>query len=161
MIRVNLITAVALAAVAFSALGVEASAERVARVSSGLSRACPTVKTVTGNEFLYKSELSQHISSGDPRATGPTFICNRLCGSFPMPILYSDGTEAARLGYYGTWRVTGKPRAYCGAGGVPTCSNSTLSSQSRRRGRNGKLYVKINRNTCYQVNPVGRTGSPT
>jgi hypothetical protein len=127
----------------------------------GLAGVCPTVKPVTGKEFLYKSEISHHISKGDARSSGPTLVCNRVCPKFPAPLYYSDGTEAARLGYYGRWNVTGKARAYCAAGGAPACSNSALNRNARARGRDGKLYLKINGSTCYRVNPIGRTGSPT
>jgi hypothetical protein len=129
-----------------------------------LSRSCKTVRSVTGREFLYKSEISDHISSTDRRATGPTFICNQVCPSgFPISVFYSDGTLAARLGYYGTWNVTGKPRAYCAAGGTPQCFNSRISRDSRRSGRDGKLYVRTrtgSNSVCYRVNPLGRTGNP-
>lgn len=129
--------------------------------NGGLAVACPTVKAVTGREFLYKSEISKHITNADPRSSGPTLICNRVCPKFPAPIYYSDGVQAARLGAYGRWKVTGKLRAYCAAGGVPACSNATLSRNARARGRDGKLYLKVDSNTCYRVNPTGRTGSPT
>jgi hypothetical protein len=132
-----------------------------ARANGGLAAVCPTVKSVTGREFLYKSEISNHISKGDARASGPTLVCNRVCPKFPAPLYYSDGAQAARLGYYGRWKVTGKSRGYCAAGGAPACSNSTLSRNARARGRDGKLYLKVNSTTCYQVSPVGRTGSPT
>lgn len=131
------------------------------RANGGLAAVCPTVKSVTGREFLYKSEISNHISKGDARSSGPTLVCNRICPAFPAPLYYSDGVQAARLGYYGRWKVTGKSRGYCAAGGVPACSNNTLSRNSRARRRDGKLYLKINKTTCYRVNPVGRTGSPT
>jgi hypothetical protein len=132
-----------------------------AQAAAALADVCPTVKNVTGNEFLYKSQISDHISKNDKRAAGPTFICNRLCPSFPASIFYSDGDLATRVGLYGRWKVTGKARAYCAAGGVPACSNSTLNRNARARGRDGFLYIKINSSTCYRVKPLGRTGSPT
>lgn len=125
---------------------------------------CSTVRNVTGHEFLYKSEISQHISHGDRRSSGPTLICNRVCPSrFPAALYYSDGTQAARLGYYGRWNVSGKPRAYCAAGGAPACSNRTLSAGARQRGRDGFLYLQTSstrgRSVCYRVRPNGRTGN--
>ncbi len=163
---------VSVAVVSLAFAGVNASAQEglgerslrkmargTAGARGGFRAVCPQVKGVS-NEFLYKSTISHHISSGDARASGPTLICNRLCPSFPASVLYSDGSQATRLGYYGRWNVSGKARAYCGAGGVPVCSNSTLARNARARGRDGKLYVKIG-STCYRVNPVGRTGTPT
>jgi hypothetical protein len=129
-----------------------------------LKDVCKTVRNVTGREFLYKSEISNHIPSSDRRATGPTFICNQVCpSSWPLSVFYSDGTLAARLGYYGTWNVTNKPRAYCAAGGTPQCYNSRISQNSRRSGRNGSLYVRTRSGSdsvCYKVRPIGRTGNP-
>jgi hypothetical protein len=129
-----------------------------------LQSECKTVRSVSGREFLYKSEISNHIPSNDRRASGPTFICNQVCpSSWPLSVFYSDGALAARLGYYGTWNVTNKPRAYCAAGGTAQCYNSRISRDSRRNGRNGKLYVRTtngSNSVCYTVNPVGRTGNP-
>jgi hypothetical protein len=125
------------------------------------AKVCPTVKKLTGSEFLWKSEISKHISSRDPRASGPTFICNRLCPkTWPMNFYYSDGVKAGAVGYYGIYRGTGKARAYCAAGGAPKCFVQKLSANSKRAGRDGKLYLKLSNSTCYQVNPVGRTGRP-
>jgi hypothetical protein len=153
-------TLVAVAVMAFALVAVDVSAQEglserslrkmsrgTARAGGGLKAVCRNIRGVS-NEFLYKSQISNHISAGDPRA------------SFPASVLYSDGSLATRVGYYGRWNVTGKARAYCGAGGVPVCSNATLARNSRARGRDGKLYVKIG-STCYRVNPVGRTGTPT
>jgi hypothetical protein len=128
---------------------------------------CPTIKKKIGKAFLYKIEISDHINTSDPRASGPTLVCNRECPKFPAPLLYSDGTEAARLGYYGTWNVTGRPRAYCAAGGQPACSNRVIQSGSRSRGlrgrkRNGYIYLRMGRSgICYRINPrLVRTGDP-
>lgn len=131
----------------------------------GLSDVCGTVKEVEGREFLWKSEISNHINPGDPRATGPTFICNKVCPKrFPVPFYYSDGAQAGLLGYYSTWNVTGKPRAYCGAGGAPQCFISSIARKARSGGRNGSLYVRISGKgssaVCYKVKPLGRTGNP-
>jgi hypothetical protein len=130
----------------------------------GLSDVCGTVKNVTGREFLWKSEISNHINPGDPRATGPTFICNQVCPkAWPIPFYYSDGVEAGTVGYYGRWNVTNKPRAYCAAGGAPQCFINTIARNSRSRGRNGSLYVRISgkgrTGVCYKVAPLGRTGN--
>jgi hypothetical protein len=128
---------------------------------------CAQVKNVTGSEFLYKSEISSHIPRGDARAAGPTLICNRMCPKrFPASLFYSDGSLAAKVGYYGRWNVTGKTRAYCAAGGAPACNVRALASDARRRGRDGSLYLQMSRSTegkgtlCYRVRPLGRTGSP-
>lgn len=126
-----------------------------------LADVCPTVKTVTGSEFLWKSEISNHISPTDRRATGPTFICNKVCPKkWPLNVYYSDGIRAARLGYFGTYRVTGKARAYCATKGAPACSIKTISTDSKGAGRDGYVYLKTSDDTCYQVKPLGRTGRP-
>lgn len=124
-----------------------------------LANVCPTVKTVTGSEFLWKSEISQHIPSSDRRSSGPTFICNRVCPTtWPLNVYYSDGTRAARLGYYGTYAKTGKARAYCAAGGAPVCSVQRIASDANAAGRDGFVYVQTSAGTCYRVRPLGRTG---
>jgi len=126
-----------------------------------LAAVCPSVKTVTGSEFLWKSEISHHIYPTDKRAAGPAFICNKVCPKkWPLNIYYSDGTRAARLGYYGTYRTTGKPRAYCATKGAPACSIETISKDSKATGRDRCVYLKTSDNTCYQVKPVSRTGRP-
>jgi len=125
-----------------------------------LASVCPTVKRVTGREFLWKSQISDHISGQDPRSTGPTFICNKLCPkTWPMNFYYSDGVKAGAVGYYGVYRVTKKPRAYCAVRGARKCFVSRIAANSKLTGRDGKVYLKISDTTCYQVNPVGRTGS--
>jgi hypothetical protein len=125
-----------------------------------LAEVCPTVKKVTGREFLWKSEISDHISSKDPRAPGPTFICNKLCPkTWPMNFYYSDGVKAGSVGYYGVYRVTKRPRAYCAVGGARKCFADRIAANSKLAGRDGKLYLKLSDSTCYQVNPLGRTGT--
>jgi hypothetical protein len=124
-----------------------------------LATVCPTVKTVTGNEFLWKSEISKHIGSGDSRAAGPSFICGRICASrFPMDFFYSDGSKAGRVGYYGTYHGNGQPRAYCSVGGAPKCSIADIAKKSTLSGRDGYLYLQLSKTTCYKVRPLGRTG---
>lgn len=126
-----------------------------------LSDVCPTVKNVTGREFLWKSQISAHIPSADRRASGPTFICNQVCPKkWPMNFYYSDGTLAAKVGYYGTYAATGKARAYCGTKGAPQCSIKKISTDSKASGRDGFVYLKTSDNACYKVRPLGRTGRP-
>jgi hypothetical protein len=125
-----------------------------------LESVCPIVKKVTGREFLWKSQISDHISNKDPRASGPTFICNKLCPkTWPMNFYYSDGVKAGAVGYYGVYRVTKKPRAYCAVKGARKCFVSRIAANSKLAGRDGKVYLKISDTTCYQVNPLGRSGS--
>lgn len=124
-----------------------------------LGAVCPTIKTVKGNDFLWKSEISNHIGSQDPRASGPTLVCGRICASrFPVSFFYSDGVEAGKLGYYGTYNGNGQPRAYCSVGGAPKCSILDISKKSTQAGRDGYLYLRLSRTTCYKVRPLGRTG---
>ncbi len=127
-------------------------------------RMCSTVKTEVGKAFLYKTQISDHINRFDPRAAGPTLICNRECPPFPATLLYSDGAVAARLGYYGVWNVTRRPRAYCAAGGAPRCTNREIAIGARARGinaktRDGFVYLRMSGGVCYRINPlVSRTG---
>ncbi len=129
-----------------------------------LEDVCTTIKQVTGREFLWKSQISNHITPGDARATGPTFICNQVCPTFPMSFYYSDGSLAGQVGYYGTWRVSGKARAYCAAGGTPQCYINQINTNARRRGRDGFVYLQTGKrkgnSVCYKVRPIGRTGNP-
>jgi hypothetical protein len=125
-----------------------------------LASVCPTVKTVTGREFLWKSEISNHIPSSDPRHSGPTFICNKVCPTkWPMNFYYADGVKAGAVGYYGRFAATNKSRAYCATKGAPRCSIRQIDARSRTAGRDGKLYLKVSDSTCYKVNPLGRTGN--
>lgn len=138
-----------------------ARAPKPTEALKAMKSVCKSVRDGGGRSFLYKSEISPHINPGDPRASGPTLVCNQVCSkSSRIPLYYSDGTLAAVMGYYGRWNVTGRPRYYCAAGGTPACSNRTLARDSRARGRDGKIYVKLD-STCWRVNPIGRTGSPT
>lgn len=151
-------SSVAAATLVFSSA--EAAPSRRATTST-FTKLCPTVRTEVGNAFLYKIEISNHINRGDPRASGPTLICNRECpSSFPASLYYSDGTLAAKLGYYGVWNVTRRPRAYCAAGGAPKCSNRDIQNGARARGRDGNVYLSMGRSrVCYRINPrVARTG---
>jgi hypothetical protein len=119
-----------------------------------------TYAKVLPKQFLYKSELSTHITGPDVRKEGPTLVCGSVCPtSWPAEVYYSDGSLATRLGYYGTYAGNGKPRAYCGVGGVPKCNNRKLARDSTRKLRDGYLYLKTKPGTCYRVNVVGRTGS--
>ena len=127
----------------------------------GQAAVCPTVKKVTGSEFLWKAEISDHISSQDPRASGPTFICNKVCPKkWPIKFYYSDGVKAGAVGYYGVYRATGKARAYCATKGAPKCSIRQIAANSKTAGRDGKLYLKLSDSVCYEVSPTGRTGRP-
>jgi hypothetical protein len=124
-----------------------------------LGDVCPTVKNVTGREFLWKSQISNHIPSSDKRSTGPTFICGKICPtSFPLSFFYSDGSKAGEVGKYGIYNGNGQPRAYCGSGGTRTCSIKRIDANSKISGRDGFLYVKTSNDTCYRVRPLGRTG---
>lgn len=135
-------------------------------VSPELARVCSTVLDVLENEFLWKSQISRHINSGDPRATGPTFICNTVCARrFPFSVYYSDGTLAATMGYYGIFSGNGRPRAYCAAGGAPQCFVEQIAAAASENGRDGNVYLQLSgkrkppKSFCYRVAPLGRTGS--
>lgn len=145
-----------------------ARSKKAAKSAQAFSKVCSTVRNVSGREFLYKSEISHHISPGDVRSAGPTLICNRVCPqSWPAQLFSKSGTTLGKLGVYGRWNVTGKLRAYCGAGGAPACSNSTITRKVRARGEDGWVYLQTSRartgkkTVCYRVRPTGRTGNPT
>jgi hypothetical protein len=144
-----------------------ARSRTVAANIAAFKKVCATVNTVSSNEFLYKSDISHHISSGDARAQGPTLVCNRVCPQkFPAGLYYSNGALAAKLGYYGRWNVSGQPRAYCATGGAAPCSNTTLARTARARGNDGFLYLQTSaasqgaKTVCYRVKALGRTGNP-
>ena len=124
------------------------------------------MRDVLSNEFLWKSEISKHINTTDPRAAGPTFICNVVCARrFPFSVYYSDGTLATKLSYYGQFDGNGRPRAYCAAGGVPPCSIKDISEAASADGKDGYLYLQLSgrrratKTYCYRVAPIGRTGT--
>lgn len=121
---------------------------------------CPQVKNVKAKDLLYKSVPSEGIQSSDKRTTGPALICGKVCPErFPVGLWFSDGTLATKLGYYGLYAGNNRPRAYCAVGKIPQCFNSKLNDQSNLPGRDGFLYLRINKLICYKVSPVGRSGS--
>lgn len=128
--------------------------------SGGLEAVCRTVSPIALGEMLVKSEISDHIHGGDPRATGYTVVCARLCpaGRNNVPFFYADGTQAGSVGYYGTFSGNGRPRLYGAAGGAPQHFVSQIAPEAARRG-NGKLYLDMGNGSCKEFNPTGRNGS--
>lgn len=112
---------------------------------------------------LLKNAYPGHINRSDPRAKGFAFVCGPDCPrKFPVNAYYSDGTQAFRLGYYGVWSGNGRPRAYCAAGGVSSCSAKTVTSNSKKSGRDGKVYLVFDakKKSCRSAVPGNRNGSP-
>ena len=135
---------------------------RGAKKKSSLAKVCPSITSFGPGQGLIKSQISHHISPGDPRATGYTYVCCSQCAAaFPVTIYYSDGTQAGRFGYYGRYSANGKPRAYCGAGGVPPCSVSSIYARARGLRTGSDLYLKLNSRQCVRFNgaPGARNGS--
>ena len=128
--------------------------------TGGLAAVCRTVSPISLGEMLVKSEISDHIHGGDPRATGYTVVCARLCpaGRNNVPFYYSDGAQAGSVGYYGTFSGNGRPRLYGAAGGAPQHFVSQIAPEAARRG-NGKLYLDMGNGSCKEFNPTGRNGS--
>ena len=141
------------------------SARKIARANKkpsnsgkGLASVCKSTAPLRG--ALLKNAYPGHISRSDPRAPGFAFVCGSDCPrSFPAKAYYSDGTLAFSLGYYGRWEGNGQPRAYCGAGGAPMCSVSTVTNGSRASKRDGKVYISFGNGSCRSAVPGQRTGS--
>jgi hypothetical protein len=136
----------------------EAKAAKKGRTST-LAAQCPTVKQA---RLLVKSEASNHISSGDARATGYTLVCAADCpAGFPATFLYCDGSEAGKLGYYGTFSGNGRPRAYGAAGGAKQHFVSQIARTSKKKGCGNILYLKMRSGAngwCSPFYSVGRSG---
>lgn len=126
-----------------------------------LAAVCKSITPL--KKALLKNAYPGHINRSDPRASGFAFVCGPDCPrSFPVSAYYSDGTAAFKLGYYGKWEGNGRPRAYCAAGGAPACSTSAVSSNSRKSGRDGKIYLVFDTKakSCRSATPGARNGSP-
>ena len=134
-------------------------AKRIATKS--FASVCKKVAPISG--FLLKNAYPGHIQKSDPRASGFALVCARSCPrKFPVSVYYSDGALAFRLGYYGRWNGNGQPRAYCGAGGVGTCSVSRVTTNARRSSsggkRDGKIYIDMGNGSCASAFPGRRNG---
>lgn len=116
-------------------------------------------KKVTPLKYaLLKNAWPGHIQRSDSRASGFAFVCGADCPKrFPVSAYYSDGTLAFKLGYYGRWEGNGKPRAYCGTGGVGTCSASSITKAAKRK--DGKIYLDFGNKSCRSATPGQRNGS--
>ena len=110
---------------------------------------------ITNANFLIKADTSHHIGGGDPRIGQYSIIgsrsncrpCSGVCS-----ILFSDGTEAGEVGYYGVWSTShggnGCSRYYGCTGGASCVSANSIISKAR--GKKGPyLYLK-NGKTCYR-----------
>jgi len=121
------------------------------------AQVCSRTSSISG--FLLKNAYPGHISRGDPRAPGFALVCASRCPKkFPVNVYYSDGSLAARIGYYGRWNGNGKPRGYCGCGGAPSCFVSSISKKARQSGRDGKVYLSMGDGSCVSATPGIRNG---
>ncbi len=135
-------------------------------VPSSLNSVCASRSAVASGEMLIKSEASTHIHNGDPRTTGYTVVCARVCprNQSYAQFFYSDGTLAGAVAKYGTFRGNGKPRLYGAVGQAPQHFASEIAQKAATIG-NGKLYLQVSGATqgsgtvCKEFNPVGRNGS--
>lgn len=129
--------------------------------SGGLASVCTSTSAISPGQLLVKSEISNHIHGGDPRATGYTVVCAAQCPSARsyVPFYYSDGVEAGAVGYYGTFSGNGRPRLYGAASDAPQHFVSDIAPKASQDGRNGKLYLSMGNGSCKEFNPVGRNGS--
>jgi hypothetical protein len=127
-----------------------------------VSSVCSSSRPLSG--LLVKSQISHHISSGDPRAAGYTLVCGRSCVQFIADFYYCDGTKAGSFGYYGRWNGNGKARAYGAAGGAPAHSVRAIQATARKKRCGSTLYLKTQRKAkaaCLTFNAFSaRTGSP-
>lgn len=134
---------------------------------AGLRSVCERHSPIAMGELLIKSEISQHIPGLDPRATGYTVVCARLCprNQSLANFFYADGSYAGSVAYYGTFSGNGKPRLYGAVGQAPQHFASQIAARARTIG-NGKLYLQMSSarsggaTECKEFNPTGRNGSP-
>lgn len=131
-----------------------------------LGRVCAAHSPIAPGELLIKSEPSSHIHGGDPRTSGYTVVCARLCPSnlSYAQIYYSDGSFAGAVAKYGVFRGNRRPRLYGAVGRAPQHFAAQIATQASRIG-NGKLYLQMSSATtgsgtwCKEFVPVGRNGS--
>jgi hypothetical protein len=134
--------------------------------AGGLADVCATTSVIGAGQMLIKSEISDHINSGDPRATGYTVVCAADCPKNlrKTDFFYADGSYAGSVGYYGTFSGNGRPRLYGAAGGAEQHFVSQIAPKAAGIG-NGKLYMQMSSATsgpatsCKEFNPTGRNGS--
>lgn len=122
-----------------------------------LAQVCKKVQPFRG--ALLKSAWPGHIQRNDPRASGFALVCAQTCPKkFPVNAYYSDGEPAFRIGYYGRWEGNGKPRGYCAVGGAARCIVSVVQRDSKKSGRDGKVYVDFGGGSCMTAIPGNRNG---
>jgi hypothetical protein len=132
---------------------------------AGLSSVCENYSAIANGEMLIKSEISQHIPGQDPRATGYTLVCARLCPKnlSRADFFFADGSYGGSVARYGTFRGNGKPRLYGAVGEAPQHFASDIAAKASTIG-NGKLYMQISSaragagTDCKEFNPTGRNG---
>ncbi len=133
---------------------------------TSLDSVCASRSSIAAGEMLVKSEASNHIHNGDPRTTGYTVVCARVCprNQSYAQFFYSDGSFAGAVARYGTFRGNGKPRLYGAVGQAPQHFASEIAQKAATVG-NGQLYLQISgasqgsETVCKEFSPVGRNGS--
>jgi hypothetical protein len=130
----------------------------------GLAAVCGSYTSILNGQMLIKSEISNHINSGDARATGYTLVCGSQCPANlrKTDFFYANGLYAGSVGYYGTFSGNGRPRLYGAASAAPQHFVNLIAAKARTIG-NGKLYIQISSATgstavCKEFNPTGRNG---
>lgn len=132
---------------------------------AGIAGVCSRYSPIANGEMLIKSEISQHIPGMDPRATGYTLVCARLCvkNQNRADFFYADGSYAGSVARYGTFHGNGKPRLYGAVGEAPQHFASDIAAKASGIG-NGKLYMQISSartgpgTECKEFLPTGRNG---
>ena len=109
-----------------------------------------------GSNGLFKWRASDHINPADPRAKGPSLICNsnnRKCVQWPAKMFNCDGSEVQKgtLYRYGIWNVNGADRGY-----TFRASSSAMRRKARQKSCDA-IYIQIQKQlpssipACYSV----------
>lgn len=106
-----------------------------------------------GSNGLWKWKASDHINPADPRAKGPSLICNinnKRCVKWPAKVFHCDGTQPPRslMRKYGTWNGNGADRGYTYYG-----SSAQMKRQARAKSCT-ELYIQTEKTSpshCYSV----------
>lgn len=156
-----LVLAIFIGQILLSTQPADAAERRNRAKNRALSNVCKSVRTYSGNQGLIKSEISNHISKGDRRATGYTYVCGTgACGrSSCLSFYYSDGSLAGKFGrYFPNFSGNGKPRFYGGTGCAPQHFASQIARTARSKRTGQSLYLDLGGKQCIQFNPTGRNG---
>lgn len=134
--------------------------------AEGLSGVCASYSSIVPGELLIKSDPSNHIGRHDPRTSGYTVVCAKLCPAQLRyaQFFYSNGEFAGAVAKYGVFSGNGRPRMYGAVGQAPQHDARVIAEKAATIG-NGKLYLQMSSATsgaetvCKEFNPTGRNGS--